>query len=149
MKSWQLAVLGLVPLLIAGCRTDPAIPLLERENYRLEQEIHRLQWQIEDMQGAANSCPGQSTIRDRGSEEREAEPRAYRNHQESNGLKPPQTELGTPTNKVPRSLNPDVTLPPGVPERPRASRVRRGRDRATTARCWKEARTASPCTPVE
>ena len=29
-------------------------------------------------------------------------------------MKPPETELGTPTNKVPKSLNPDNSLPPGL-----------------------------------
>ncbi len=111
MKSWQLAVLGLAPLFIAGCRTDPAIPILERELYRKDQEINRLRWQIEDMQGAVNSCPEQSMIRDRGSEEREAEPRSYRNHRGSNGMTPPETDRGIQVPTVPPSIS--HPTPPG------------------------------------
>ena len=110
MKSWQLAVLGLAPLLIAGCRTDPAIPILERELYRKDQEINRLRWQIEDMQGVANCCPEQSTVRDRCGEEREPEPRSYRNHRGPDGLRP--TELEPEAFRFPRcrpiSANPVV-----------------------------------------
>jgi hypothetical protein len=118
MKSWQLAVLGLAPLLVAGCRTDPAIPVLERELYRKDQEINQLRWQIEDMQDAGNACPEQGIVRDRGSEEREPESRSYRNHRGSNGMKPPETELGTPTRGVPRSLTPGASLPSDVPPVP-------------------------------
>ena len=31
MKSWQFAVVGWALLTTAGCRTDPAIPILERQ----------------------------------------------------------------------------------------------------------------------
>ncbi len=112
MKSWQLAVLGLALLLIAGCRSDPNVAILERDNYRKDREINRLRWEIEDLQEALNSCPEQSV--GRGTSGEELDGRSRRNHGESNGMKPPETELGTPTNKVPKSLNPDVSLPPGL-----------------------------------
>jgi hypothetical protein len=121
MKSWQLAVLGLAPLLIAGCRSDPAIPLLERELYRKDQEINRLRWQVEDLQGVANSCPEPSAVRDRNGDEREPESKSYRDHRGSNGLKPPHTEFGTPSRNVPDTLKPGVSpsfnvppVPPGI-----------------------------------
>ncbi len=111
MKSWQLVLLGLAPLLIAGCRTDPAIPILERQLYHKDQEINQLRWQIEDMQDALNSCPEQSG-------QREPQSRPYRDHRGSNGMKPPETELGTPTNRVPKSLSPGGSLPSDIPTVP-------------------------------
>jgi hypothetical protein len=113
MKSWQLAVLGLALLTTAGCRSDPNVAILERDNYRKDREINRLHWQIDDLQQALNSCPEQSVGRGLSGEDRE-EGRWRRNHRESNGVKPLDIERGTPTDKVPSSLNPDVSLPPGV-----------------------------------
>jgi hypothetical protein len=118
MKSWQLAVLGLTLLTIAGCRTDPNIPLLERELYRKDREINRLRWQIEDLQDVLNSGTEPSSRRDKPGDEREREVGPHHNNHESNGQGPPKTERGTPTDKVPDALNPDVTLPPGVPDVP-------------------------------
>ncbi len=57
MKARHFALLGLSLLATAGCRTDPAIALLERDNYRKEQEIWRLRGCIEDLQDALDSCP--------------------------------------------------------------------------------------------
>jgi hypothetical protein len=118
MKSWLLAVLGLAPLLIAGCRSDPAIPLLERELYRKDQEINRLRWQVEDLQGGDCSCAEQGTIRDGIREEREPESRSYRNHRGSNGMRPPETDFGKPTNGVPKSLMPGGSGSSNVPAAP-------------------------------
>jgi hypothetical protein len=57
MKTWPIAVVALLCLLVGGCRTDPAIVLLERENRMLEDEIYRLRGVIEDyQQGLAPSC---------------------------------------------------------------------------------------------
>ena len=56
MKPWQFALLGFSLLATAGCRTDPAITLLERDNYRKEQEIWRLRGCIEDLQDELDSC---------------------------------------------------------------------------------------------
>ena len=118
MKSWQLAVLGLALLTTAGCRSDPSIAILERDNYRKDREINQLRWQIEDLQEALNSCPEQSAGRERSGEDREPEGRSHRNHGESNGMKPPETEFGTPTSKPPKSLNPGGSLPSDIPDVP-------------------------------
>ncbi len=67
MKSWQLAVVGLACLALAGCQTDPNIALLERELRFQEDEIYRLRDVVEDYQAALKSCregglvPGGST----------------------------------------------------------------------------------------
>jgi hypothetical protein len=116
MKPWLLVVLGLALPAFAGCRTDPAIPLLERELYRKDKEINRLQWQIEDLQDLLNSGEERTVKRDRSSEDREPEAGGRRNHRgaNGNGVKPPMTEPGTPTNKVP-----DILLPKDIPEVPK------------------------------
>ena len=117
MKSWRLALLGLVPLLIAGCRSDPAIALLERDNYRKDQEIRHLKWQIDDMQGGCYA--GQGMIGEGAREEREPEPKSNRSRRSSNGdVAPPEIDLGRPTNKVPDALKPGGSLPSDIPPVP-------------------------------
>ena len=43
MKPWQFAVVGLALLATTGCRSDPNIPVLERQLRLQEDEIYRLQ----------------------------------------------------------------------------------------------------------
>ena len=42
MKPWQFAVVGLALLATAGCRSDPAVAILERQLRLQEDEIYRL-----------------------------------------------------------------------------------------------------------
>ena len=42
MKTWLFAVLSLACLAAAGCRTDPAVAMLERENRQLEYRLYEL-----------------------------------------------------------------------------------------------------------
>jgi hypothetical protein len=51
MKTPPLAVVGIICLALAGCRTDPSIALLERQNRLMEDEIYRLRGEIQDYQG--------------------------------------------------------------------------------------------------
>jgi hypothetical protein len=51
MKTWMLA-LAWMSLALAGCKTDPAVTLMERDNRLKEDEIWRLRGQIEDLQDA-------------------------------------------------------------------------------------------------
>jgi hypothetical protein len=119
MKSWQLAVLALAPLAVTGCRTDPTITLLERDNYRLGQQVRRLRWQIDDLQEALNSADERCAGRERTREEREPRAQPRRNHNEPDDVGPPMTEPGTPTNKVPDSLKGrGGSLPPDIPPVP-------------------------------
>ncbi len=53
MKAWQIAVASAALLAPAGCRTDPGITILERQNFCLERENERLRGMIEDMQNEA------------------------------------------------------------------------------------------------
>ena len=115
MKPWLLIVLGVALPAITGCRTDPAIPLLERELYRKDKEINRLQWQIEDLQDLLNSgqerTGGHAKARDDEREER-SESSPHDKHQ-SNGLRPPEVDRGKPSSR-----GSDVLFPSGIPEGP-------------------------------
>ena len=52
MKIWPIAVIGLTCLIFSGCRTDPRIALVERDNRRLEDEIYRLRACLADYESA-------------------------------------------------------------------------------------------------
>ncbi len=57
MKKSPLAVAGLFCLVLAGCRTDPSITLLERQNRMLEDEVYRLRGVIQDYEeGMTQNC---------------------------------------------------------------------------------------------
>jgi hypothetical protein len=116
MKPWQLVVPGLILLAAAGCRTNPNIALLERDNYRKDREINRLRWCNEDLQEALNSADQRSADRDRTRDEPRA--RTRRNHEEPSELGPPQMERGTPSKGVPDSLKGRGSLPADIPEVP-------------------------------
>ena len=55
MKPWQFAVVSLALLMTTGCRSDPAVPILERELRRKEDEIYRLRATLEELQDCG-SC---------------------------------------------------------------------------------------------
>ena len=55
MKIWQIVVPGLLGLALAGCRSDPEVAFLERDNFKKEQEIDRLQNRVEDLEEALNT----------------------------------------------------------------------------------------------
>jgi len=56
MKIWQILVLGLPGLALAGCHSDPEVAYLRRDNLAKEREIERLRNQIEDMEAAPGSA---------------------------------------------------------------------------------------------
>jgi hypothetical protein len=57
MKTSPLAVAGLIVLALAGCRTDPSITLLERQNRMLEDEVYRLRGALQDYEdGTSQNC---------------------------------------------------------------------------------------------
>ncbi|MGD0517099.1 MAG: hypothetical protein ABSA26_06140 [Thermoguttaceae bacterium] len=57
MKTPPLAVAGLICLALAGCRTDPTVTLLERQNRLLEDEVYRLRGVIQDNEeGMTQNC---------------------------------------------------------------------------------------------
>jgi hypothetical protein len=110
MKSWQFALLGGALLAIAGCRTNPAIPLLERQLRLQEDEIYRLRAEIEDRQDSDSSCRHQSE-RDaksgRDDDREDAAPRRRPGSDAPNGDRGPKIDIevpGQPTDKVPDTL---------------------------------------------
>jgi len=56
MKTRHFVVLAAVCLASVGCRVDPRIAMLERQNRLLEDEIYRLRWELEDCQGKGTAC---------------------------------------------------------------------------------------------
>jgi len=63
MKTWPFAAVGLICLTLAGCRTDPGVTLLERQNRLLEDEVYRLRGEIQDFEEGGtpvNSASGKS-----------------------------------------------------------------------------------------
>ncbi len=63
MKIWQIFVPCLLGLVLAGCRNDPSIALLERDNSKKDREIYRLRNRIEDLEETLNSsAPVQSAV---------------------------------------------------------------------------------------
>ena len=76
MRTWQVALLGGALLAVAGCRTDPAIPLLERQLRQQEDEIYRLRAQLEGCQdGACEHRTEHAARSERDYDREEAEPR--------------------------------------------------------------------------
>jgi hypothetical protein len=117
MKSWQFAVVGLTLFATAGCRVDPAIPILERELRRKEDEIYRLRATLEDMQDWGQLC------QDRAVSDEPEQPAARRRRGSgaSGGADSPRVELPSqPTSEMPATLkSPAGALPLGVPEVPK------------------------------
>jgi hypothetical protein len=122
MKPWLTVLLGLALPAIIGCRTDPAIPLLERELYRKEREINRLQWQIEDLQDLLNSGDERCVTRDRGSDD--GQPAASKRGRLDRDVPPPPTSdmPGKGSSKMPDWMN-----------KPRGSGPRGDRDMRDTS----------------
>ncbi len=55
VKTWHFALLGMIlPALAGGCRTDPAVPILERQLRLQEDEIYRLRATVEELQDGAD-----------------------------------------------------------------------------------------------
>ncbi len=56
MKIWYAALVVLSCLPAVGCRTNPRIAALQRDNRLKEDEIYRLRWQVEDYQEELARC---------------------------------------------------------------------------------------------
>jgi len=127
MKSWHFAVVGLVLLATAGCRSDPAVAVLERELRLKEDEIYRLRAAVENLQDSG-ACQQQSSASKRDREDDRASPAAggsklrTRNGSasEPDHATPPRVEVpGLPTNEVPDIIRGGgKSTPPGVPDVP-------------------------------
>jgi len=58
MRIWQIFVPSLLGLALAGCRSDPEIAYLQRDNLNKQRKIERLQNRIDDLEEALNTQPG-------------------------------------------------------------------------------------------
>jgi hypothetical protein len=130
MKPWQFAVAALVLLATSGCRTDPAIPILERELRMKEDEIYRLRGTVEDLQDTVNSSERRAAGKSRDDSDRNTQPRGNSSASGSGGeapssnFAPPKVDLSTPSSsEVPKTLRIDGNPPPvAVPEVPESLR---------------------------
>lgn len=107
MKLWPIAVVGLTCLIFAGCRTDPRIALVERDNRRLEDEIYRLRACLEDYEsGPVTTGTEVSTTRPARRRERDEDrgtaPSTNRDIPPGASTTAPSVEIETtPENEVP------------------------------------------------
>ena len=60
MRIWYVIVLGWATLTLAGCRTNPEITRLERENRIYEDQINRLRYRLRDLEDALEATPAPS-----------------------------------------------------------------------------------------
>ena len=113
MKTWQFAAVGLLAIVLAGCRTDPNIALVEQESFRKDVEITRLQNQLEDCQAeleiARNSCQGSRGTR-RVEPEGERSPDLPAPENAAPAARPP----AVPSRPAPVSPPPGETAPPAI-----------------------------------
>jgi len=127
MKSWQFVLVGLILLASSGCRSDPAIPILERELRLKEDEIYRLRSTIEDFQDCADSSDHRTGSSTRGnSESQNSSERGSRSlgkgsASEPGDIAPPHVEFQGPAGtEVPDTLKSHGGSPsssiPEVPE---------------------------------
>jgi len=133
MKTSPLAVVGLICLVLAGCRTDPSITLLERQNRILEDEVYRLRGVIQDYEdggtpinctaeeGAAAMPAGGEMRKTRESAAASGESLSPRSRKSSSRqtVQPPMVELPSeaqPPGEIPEILkHPAGTRAPGEP----------------------------------
>jgi hypothetical protein len=123
MKTYLFALVGVLLLATAGCRTDPAIPILERQLRLQEDEIYRLRANLDSMHDGGPSCSERwvdGSRSDRGGQRATGPSREDRSEDRpSNGIKPQVEGLSNPTTTPPRSLvPPSGATPLGIPEVP-------------------------------
>lgn len=123
MKPWLLtALVGLPLLAVAGCRSNSAIPILERQLRLQEDEIYRLRQALEESQCSGSTSCGRTVDNVRPDEPEDRAPRTLRRRRASNGGEtPPAVELPSqPSTEVPEALKEPGDRPvPGVPEVPK------------------------------
>jgi hypothetical protein len=132
MKTWKAVVPALLGLALAGCRTDPEIAYLQRDNRTKEQEIYRLRNRIEDLQDALNGgTPAQPiTLRGVPAGEMPPEPGAIERPRSRSGNARPAPSLAPPGQSNPNTgipapgsleVSPGTEVPAGeIPERMKA-----------------------------
>jgi hypothetical protein len=121
MKTWSIAVIGLSCLMFSGCRADPAVALLERDNRLLEDEIYRLRGCLEDYESgmvstsveSENKTPTRQKRRVDDDSSADTSPNS-RGFPPGAVTKPPKVEM----NEAPENEVPDIIRrPSGGPNR--------------------------------
>ena len=151
MKAWQIAFLGLACLAAAGCRTNPAVTALERENRGLEDRIYALEDDLQRAEEDLAKCRRDNqTLRKGGRASTQLEapaepgsspraggpelvpPRASRRPPEAEEEETPHIYVETPKkplpkDQVPETLKSPIGTPrrtqPGQPKRPGESKA--------------------------
>ena len=62
MKTWPFAAVVLFSLVVAGCRTDPSIMMLERQNRTLEDENYRLRGLLQDFESGGTTVASTKSV---------------------------------------------------------------------------------------
>jgi len=119
MKAWPAAIVGWACLAAAGCRTDPAVTALERENRYLEDALYDVQDTLDKTQDALDKCRRDNEGLRKG--ERTA-PRLAPERPAARGAPaaesaPPPAVRGPELSPLPRSLRaPGGAEPPALPK---------------------------------
>ena len=73
MRVWQIVVPGLLGLVLTGCRSDPEIAYLQRDNLNKQKKIEQLQYRVEELEEALNGgAPTEPTVKPRHAADRNA-----------------------------------------------------------------------------
>ena len=131
MKTRHFALIAAVSGLVLGCKTDPNIPILERELLKQEDEIYKLQDCVEQSKQELESCRRENAAALR---EKTAlsPPATSRPSAAPAGVQPPLIELPPAgTSQMPGSLErSNIThRRPAKPHRPTRRRLHRYRRR--------------------
>lgn len=117
MKIWHVVVSSLLGLTLAGCRSDPEIAYLQRDNLNKQRKIERLQNQVEDLKEALNTAapPQPGTIRDTPPAEMQSAPRTFDGGRSSPARTYPAQQSAPPATPPARTYSePDAPVP-GIP----------------------------------
>jgi hypothetical protein len=108
MKIWHIVLTIFIGLAAAGCRSDPSRDLLERDNWKKEQEIYRLQCRVQELEeNLQASQPAERPPKTYSGGERRAEPRTF-----NEGTAPARG--AAPSSIPPVRRNPESEMvPPG------------------------------------
>ncbi len=118
MKLWRIVVSGLFGLALAGCRNDPSVALLERDNFKKEQEINRLRYENQELKEALSTeVPARPRTTDGGRSAKAAtSPASSFTQPDQDQSLPDIGAMGTPdfshSTTVPKGVVPERMKPP-------------------------------------
>jgi hypothetical protein len=101
-------------LAIAGCRSDPAVSILERELRLKEDEIYRLRAQLDDVQDCSSSYAANPSGGSQSTSSGSSERRSSANQRPENipGAPPVNIDLGSPgSSAAPKGFDPGAKPP--------------------------------------